>query len=106
MDLNGAWKSTCKVLLGGEIGDLAGYERYLLKYVEPVVEKKSCLSGNSTYLSSDQFSAGAHFISQNEIPKYQKRLADLRLGINEMKDIESIFSSISEAACYCGDVVL
>ncbi|MFH1306813.1 MAG: hypothetical protein ABIH83_04145, partial [Candidatus Micrarchaeota archaeon] len=63
MDINDAWKSTCKVVLGEEIGELQEYEKYLSKYVEPIYEKSSTLSGKKVIISRPSFCKNANFIS-------------------------------------------
>jgi len=55
MDINSAWKSACKVLLGEEIGEIQQYAGYLQKYVEPLSEKTSALSGKKVLVSSSDF---------------------------------------------------
>lgn len=106
MDINSAWKSTCKVLLGGEIGEMKRYSGYLEKYVEPVVPKKSSLSGREVFFSTDDYLPGASFISQEELDAYHGKFANFRLGINQMKDLDSMLEAIGEVAYYCGDAVL
>jgi len=106
MDINQAWKNTCKVLLGDEIGDVDRYSSYLERYVEPVVLKKSSLSGKNVYFSTDEFRSEAKYISHDELDAYLGRTANFRLEINQMKDLDSIVQAISEVAYFCGDAVL
>ncbi|MCX6772695.1 MAG: hypothetical protein NTV88_02900 [Candidatus Micrarchaeota archaeon] len=104
--LNKAWKSTCKVLLGGEVGDMARYENYLSRYSEMVVPKKSSQSGKEAYFSTNDYLPGAKFISQDELSDYQKKIATFKLDINTLKDLDSISTAADEVADYCGDAVL
>ncbi len=106
MNINQAWKSTCKVLLGDEIGDMEKYSGYLEEYVESVVMKKSSLSGKDVFFSSDDFLPDACFISQDELDSYIGRFAGFKLNMNQMKDLDSILEAIGEIAYYCGDAVL
>jgi hypothetical protein len=106
MDIESAWKSTCKVLLGEEIGEMKRYSGYLEKYVEPVVPKKSSLSGREVFFSTDDYLPDVSFISQEELGAYHGKFANFKVDINRMKDIDSILEAIGEVAYYCGDAVL
>lgn len=105
MDINDAWKSTCKILLGGEIGDLEKYEKYLTKYVEPIYSKNSILSGKKVTISRKEFCAGAKFISFDEQEEFNKKISSIKLDINTIKDIDSIASAISEHFYYAGNQI-
>jgi len=106
MDINSAWKSACKVLLGEEIGEIQQYAGYLQKYVEPLSEKTSALSGKKVLVSSSDFCKGAKFICNEEREAYAKMLAQHKIGINDMKDIDSMLGALSESLYYCGNIVL
>lgn len=106
MDIYDAWKSTCKVLLGKEIGDMKDYAGYLKRYVDPVSEKKSSLSGKPVAVSSQHICKGARFISHDETEDYEKIASKARLDINDLKDIDSLVEATRERAYYCGNIVL
>jgi hypothetical protein len=63
MDIDGAWRSTCKVLLGAEIGKLDDYSSYLSGHGELAERKKSCLTGSDVYTSMRGACKGARFAS-------------------------------------------
>ncbi|MFA5105763.1 MAG: hypothetical protein WC506_02265 [Candidatus Micrarchaeia archaeon] len=108
MDINGAWKKTCQVLLGDEIGDLERYRGYLLKYVQPTATRKSALSGKPVCVpSAEPYPAGSRFISKEEEAEYAAWLSkQTAMGINEIKDLDSAVSALGEKLYFCGDVVL
>jgi len=105
--VNNAWKKTCKIVLGEEIGELKDYEEYLKGFFPTeTVKKKSYLSGKdviiSTFSGKDVYGKNARFISQDEI----KQEAIDPLTINQIKDIDSIIQAISEKWAYTGNIIL
>lgn len=102
-EVNKAWKSTCKVLFGEEIGDLQEYEEWLAEAMQPVLKRKSYVSGNGVYCAATQYPENANFIGLDEIPLEKKPEA---LNINEIKDIDSIVEALNERFSYCGNIVL
>lgn len=105
-ELSKAWKSTCKLLLGEEIGELETYRDYLKKYSDPMSTKISAISGKEVYVSSDKFCQRATFLSHEEIPEYEQKTKKFKLNINEIKDIDSIINAAQENFQYVGNVVL
>lgn len=106
MDLNQAWNSTCRVLLRGEVGPLVDYTYYLKKYVGPVrTERKSAFSERLVTTGDDDFGYDVRFISNEEQAEYQKRYS-APFDINQIKDLDSLLSALSERFIYSGDVVL
>ncbi len=106
MDINDAWKSTCKVLLGDEIGDMVRYTDYLKRYVDSVSEKTSSISGKKVAISSENICKGAKFISHDEVGGYLKSVSSAPVSINDMKDVDSAIEAVQERAYYCGNIVL
>ena len=100
-ELNKGWKSTCKIVLGDEIGELKDYEEWLKEYLPAVGRRKSHLSGNEVILSMDDYCETANFVSLDEMKEKA-----VSLDINEIKDIDSILEAISESWEYCGYRVL
>lgn len=105
-NVNKAWKSTCRVLLGEEIGDMAAYEGYLKKYLEPSATHKSEISGKSVTAFSQSFCRGARFISNDEREAYSAKLKGAALSINDLKDIDSVVAALSEKICYAGNIII
>jgi len=99
--LNKAWKQTCKVLLGDEIGELKDYDEWLKEYMLKGMTKKSHPSGKDILLQSDEYCKAARFASLDEV---ENKAAEL-MTINEVKDIDSIVEAIAEKWNYTGNVV-
>lgn len=100
-ELNKAWKSTCRVLFGEEIGELKDYEEWLKRYLPVSKKMKSHLSGKEVAMPLDYYCDKAKFISADEL----KELA-VPLNINEIKDIDSIIEAVSERWEYTGNMVI
>lgn len=100
--LEKAWKGTCKVLFGQELGDLARYETWLGGYLLPTARRKSYISGREVMLAMDDYPENARFASQEEVPQNRK----YSLGINQVKDIDSIVEGIRGQCEYAGNRVL
>lgn len=103
-ELNKAWKSTCKVIFGEEIGDLKEYEGWITSFLPPVAKRKSYISGKDVALvtpSIDKYCKDAKIISADEWKEKK-----VELNVNEIKDIDGIVEAISEKWEYCGDIIL
>jgi hypothetical protein len=100
--LDEKWKSTCRLLFGGEVGELARYREWLCEGLEPFEKRKSVLSGKEVY-AVGKYPRGAPFISFDEVD-YSRKFAPL--SINEMKDIDSIQEALGERAVFCGNAIL
>lgn len=106
MDINDAWKSTCKVLLGDEIGELDSYKKYLRDGTGLTLsERKSEISGK-TVTTANTVPKKAGFISSDEIAEYGKVMAGAKLDINQIKDIDSIVEALEGRMYYSGNIVL
>ncbi|MEK6978700.1 MAG: hypothetical protein AABW86_00620 [Candidatus Micrarchaeota archaeon] len=101
-----SWKSTCKILLKEEIGNLEDYEEWLLNYVNPVSFKKSALSGKDVIVSSEKACRGAKYLGHAEVEQYLKGIGTAKFNINDLKDIDSAVGALQERAYYIGNVVL
>jgi len=100
--LDKQWKSTCKLLLGREVGELARYKNWLCEGLEPFEKRKSALSGKEVF-AVGKYPKDAPFISFDEID-YSRKFAPI--SINDMKDIDSIVASVQEQAIFGGNIVL
>ena len=100
--LDKAWNATCRVLFGKEIGGLGSYQGWLSQYLLPTAKRKSHLSGKEVIVAKDSYPSSARFISENELVTNR----DYSLGINEIKDIDSIARAIGEKCEYTGNKVL
>ncbi|MFH1785303.1 MAG: hypothetical protein ABH842_02655 [Candidatus Micrarchaeota archaeon] len=101
--INKSWKSTMKVLLGAEVGDIDNYSEWLSEGCVPLKNKKSAKSNKEVYCAVSDYEDNAKFISLDEIDYGQKFEP---LNINEIKDIDSIIEALEERVYYCGNVVL
>lgn len=102
-ELNKQWNSTCRIVLGKEIGELSDYSNWLSNINDKRFVKKSSISGVDTVFTSSEFSDNSKFTSLNEVD-FNKRFEPL--NINEIKDIDSILEAVSERIYYCGNIVL
>ncbi|MFA5412422.1 MAG: hypothetical protein WC350_03710 [Candidatus Micrarchaeia archaeon] len=101
--LNRSWKSLSRILFGEEMGEMKDYEEWLRKYMERMYPRKSAISGEDVYIAVPDYSKDARFISMEEIPSLPKPEP---LGINQVKDIDSIISALQERFLYSGNVIL
>lgn len=106
MDLNGAWKSSCRVLFGSEIGELEEYCAYLGEYPKKILTRKSFISGKTVSSAAQHIGENAKFISNSELSEYAALRKAETLGINEMKDVDSLREALGEKISYSGNIVL
>ncbi len=99
MDIKSAFDSTSKILFGQEMGKLEDFGGYLSGMMLPYEARKSFVSGKPVIISHPFYPKDAKFISQDEIPQVKIK----PLGINQIKDIDSLFDAVSERAVYCGN---
>jgi len=100
--LNKAWKSTCRVVLGSELGELEEYTGWLREYMMESARETSHLSGKEVALAGADYCKTAKFVSMDEAR--EKKIGPL--SINDIKDIDSIISAVSEQWEYCGNKAL
>lgn len=100
--LNRAWKSTCKVLLGEEIGEMGEFEGWLNLNAEGLTVRKS-VSDREIYSAVPHYCKKAKFVSFDEID-YARKFEPL--SINEIKDIDSIVEALQGHFAYTGNVIL
>ena len=96
--LNEAFKSTCRILLGEEIGELNDFKDYLLEMVPKPLVVNSFLSGKKIHLSREYYCRNAKFIELEKITKDSQKI-----NINQIKDLDSLFSALKENLSYCGN---
>ncbi|MFH1448541.1 MAG: hypothetical protein ABIG39_06790 [Candidatus Micrarchaeota archaeon] len=101
--LNTAWKSTCKIIFGEEVGELRDYEDWLKEYVVSPKVQKSSVSGKLVSFAVRDYPASARFITFDEID-FNKKFEPLT--INEVKDIDGIVEALNERFYYAGDIIL
>jgi hypothetical protein len=101
--LNKEWKSTCRLVFGSEIGELAEYRDWLVELNDKRFVKKSSLSGIETVFANNGIGDDVKYICMSELD-FNKKFEPL--SINEIKDIDSIISALEERFYYCGNIVL
>jgi hypothetical protein len=104
MDINSAFQSTFKVIFGECNVSLEQLEPYLLRYQPKPQMQKSSKSGRPVMVSGADYPQDAKFLSQEEID-FAAKAVPLPLGINEIKDIDSVFEAIGERAFYTGNKI-
>jgi len=97
------WRSTCKVILGREVGGMEQYEKWLLEYADPLTERKSSISGKEVQFYVPDYAEGSRYAAFDEVWEKQKAAP---LNLNEIKDIDSLAEAVQERACYTGAVIL
>lgn len=101
--VNKAWKSTCKVLLREEVGELSDFYEWLEEYSGVPRFEKSFISGKEVELASKDYLPGQKFASFDEIA-FGKKFQPL--SINQVKDIDSIIEAMHERIFYTGNIIL
>ena len=101
--LNNAWKRTCKIIFGEEVGELKEFEEWLLDFSEPFLSKVKGKEGE-VYFSSP-IPKHANVSGFNSIKFNDK---EKQLTINEIKDIDSIIQALREKGIitYAGNIIL
>ncbi|MFH1520810.1 MAG: hypothetical protein ABID61_04140 [Candidatus Micrarchaeota archaeon] len=102
-ELGKEWKTTSRLVFGGDVGELSDYKEWLIELNNPRFVKKSSISGVDTVFSSSEYFDDAKFMAMNEIDINKKFEP---LNINEIKDMDSIVDAVQERIVYCGNVVL
>ncbi|MFA5106408.1 MAG: hypothetical protein WC506_05630 [Candidatus Micrarchaeia archaeon] len=102
-ELEKKWPALARILFGVEIGDFSKFEPYLSEYLDPVVHKKSSISGKDATFASATYCTGARLARFDEMDYSKKYPA---LGINDMKDIDSLIDAVQERAIYAGSIIL
>ncbi|MFA5106592.1 MAG: hypothetical protein WC506_06565 [Candidatus Micrarchaeia archaeon] len=94
-----AWDSTCRIIFGRSIGPLGKYEAWLSRSMPARARRKSCVSGRSVSLAMDCYAGGSRFVSAEEV-EINKPFS---LGINQVKDLDSILEGMRGQAAYAGN---
>lgn len=105
MKVNDAFKTTCRIVLGREIGELEEYEEY---FMEALIGRyvKSNFSGEKVFCTSGEYCSGARFFDYEAEREQVAKLMAKPLNINEIKDVDSLFRAVNERVVYSGNKVL
>ncbi len=96
------WRDSTRVLFGRELAGLEKYDSWLSEYLLPVSARKSAVSGREVILAKDSYPKRARFVSSDEVVFNRK----YSLGINEIKDIDSIAEPLQGQFEYTGNRIL
>ena len=97
--LDSSCRSACRVLFGKEIGSLDKYSGWLGENMPKGARRKSHASGKGVAIAFDAFPAGARFVSSEELSLNK----GYGVSMNDMKDIDSLLSALSEKCEYAGN---
>ena len=106
LPLNKSWKACCRMMIGGEVGELEEFAQYLQSNVEEVFQKKSFLSGKQVIVSNSLFPRKARYISNNESEQYLSLLSKKPFEPSSIKDIDSLLAAAKERSAYAGNIVI
>ncbi|MCK4319875.1 hypothetical protein KAW38_04875 [Candidatus Micrarchaeota archaeon] len=101
--LNKEWKSTCRIVLRGEVGELDEFSAYLSEYPGAMRSEKSHISNKTVFPAQGDYCPSARFMDLGEID-YSRKFEPL--NINEIKDIDSLVESLQERFVYAGNIIL
>ncbi|MEM2137802.1 MAG: hypothetical protein QW568_01825 [Candidatus Anstonellaceae archaeon] len=97
------WRSTCRVIFKEEVGSLSEFVPWLKLYNEPIVQRKSSLSGKEVTYAISSYKENSKWVSFEEID-FGKRFAPVSL--NDVKDIDSLVEALADRFYYTGNVIL
>jgi hypothetical protein len=89
--LDREWRTTCRVLLGDEIGELDEYSKWLSGLNDPLFVRPSSVSGKPVVLSNGAYCESGKAVRMDDIDFTRKFEP---LSINDMKDIDSLLSAV------------
>ncbi|HQT44477.1 MAG TPA: hypothetical protein PLO51_00710, partial [Candidatus Micrarchaeota archaeon] len=92
-----------KTLLGQDVGELSRFDAWLGEFQEPLVFKKSSLSGKDVAYSIPYYPESSKRISLDEV-NFGKKPA--KIAIDDIKDMDSLLDAVKEQAYYCGNIIL
>ncbi len=101
--LDRRWRNACRVVFKQDVGPLFDYIPWLSEFANTPILKKSDLSGKEVTFAFDDYAEGAGRVSFDEID-FKRKFEPL--GINEVKDIDSIVEALEERFAYAGNVIL
>ena len=102
-EVNRKWKAAVRVVFGTEIGELSDYETWLSAARTLRQKRASSISGKEVLFSHSEIPEGASIAALDEID-FQRKFEPL--GINSLKDMDSILEAVSGRIAYAGNVVL
>lgn len=101
LELNRQWRSTCKVVLGQDIGPMEDYADWLRYGNEPITPRHSMVSGREMVSAPPHYAQGGKWMALDEVD-FGKKFEPL--SINDLKDIDSLVLAARERFIYSGDI--
>ena len=102
-EVNRKWKATCRVLLGGEVGELDGFAPWLSEFKRESKIRKSDGTGKEAVFGVLPYHDGSKWLSFDDV-HFEKKYGPL--SINDVKDFDSLVGAVSERIAYTGSIVL
>ncbi len=107
--LNEAWKTTCKIVLHGEVGKLKDFEPWLMKGIElmntpetPLWKNVKDVKGENVAVFGNLTTKAVKFVRWSNFSNVKTE----PLTIDEIKDVDSILEAWRERWYYLAEVVL
>ncbi|MFH1447352.1 MAG: hypothetical protein ABIG39_00675 [Candidatus Micrarchaeota archaeon] len=97
------WRAICKLILKEEVGDFSDYVPWLVERNEPIMHRKSSISGKETTYAMGEYAENSKWIDFSEVD-LEKQFEPL--SINEIKDIDSLVEALQDRFYYTGNIVL
>ncbi len=97
-NIEAGFQSVCKILFGRPVGALDEFEPYLKETLFHYSIFPSSKSKNDVFMSGSLYMPGSSFLAQSET----RINAAKPIGINGIKDIDSLFSLVHENFSFCG----
>ncbi|MBU0586622.1 hypothetical protein KJ780_03850 [Candidatus Micrarchaeota archaeon] len=102
--LDDAFRTTCRIVLGKEIGGLAEYEKYLIDTVVPVRRMKTPFGNETVHSDMFFFQSMPNERIANIEESRQLATISIELGPNETISLNSILEKINNIAFFCAEV--
>lgn len=100
--LEGKWKDACRIVFGEELGGLDEYAPWLSGLTEPVSRHRSAISRKEVISAPTEYCKEAPWLAFDEVD-FGRKFGPL--GINEIKDVDSIAEALTARAYYAGSIV-
>jgi hypothetical protein len=97
------WRSVSRVIFKQDIGPLSDYIPWLTRFNLPMKYRKSSVCGSEIAYAISEYSENSKWVGLEEID-FNKKFEPLSL--NEIKDIDSLLSSLSDRFYYAGNIIL
>ncbi len=97
------WKAACRLLFKEEVGGISEYAPWLLERNEPIIHRKSSISGKEITYANTEYDENSKWADFNEMD-FEKKFEPP--SINEIKDIDSLIEALTDRFYYAGNIIL